>query len=291
MRLPQGVGATSLMTAYARAQESRRADAIFLDRWAEACVDAATGHRSGPLPPLGFARDEGASTLWREFGSYLALRTVFYDEHLLKASRDGLRQVVLLAAGMDARAYRLVMHPGSTVFELDHDDVFAFKEEVFAAVGEAPTCPRRLVVADLLADWPAALLAAGFDPGESTVWLAEGLLMYLSPEDADQLMATLTGLSAPGSRIISEYPDHRPSTEFFTSRCTDDADRRMAAGMSGLLQAGPSEEPSVWLRRHGWIPEVTEIAAFIASLGRPVPPICSTAPDACSVWLFAGQLT
>ncbi|MDR7277310.1 SAM-dependent methyltransferase [Catenuloplanes atrovinosus] len=289
MSVPKDVGATSLIVAYARAQETRRPDAIFLDRWAEVAVRAATAQPEGPLPRMGFAREDDPSPFWRDFTTYLAMRTVFYDEHILKAYADGVRQVVLLAAGLDARACRLGLPPDTTVFEVDHADVLAFKEQILATVGEPTTCPRVVVAADLREDWLAKLTDAGFRPGLPAVFVAEGLLMYFTPEQSDDLLREITAASAPGSRFLSEYPARQPTEDFLLSRCADDIDRAAAAGLSALLKSGPAVEPSGWLTGYGWKPEVTDVASLVAELGRPVPAMVGDAPDAITVWLLAGS--
>ena len=133
---------------------------------------------------------------------YQGVRSRFFDEALLGA---GTRQVVLLAAGLDARALRLGWPSGTTVFEVDQPRVLGFKDEVIDSVGGTPTARRVTVPVDLRHDWPAALTAAGFDPRLPTAWLAEGLLPYL-PADAERLLfERVHALSAPGSRIAVEH--------------------------------------------------------------------------------------
>src|ERR1700754_4827217 len=134
----------------------------------------------------------------------MAVRTRFYDQHFLDATRSGIRQAVILAAGLDARAYRLRWPEGTVVYEVDLPDVIAFKTSTLGKLGAEPTAERRTVAVDLRDDWPAALEAGGFDPHQPSAWSAEGLLGYLPPDAQDRLLDTITELSAPGSRIATE---------------------------------------------------------------------------------------
>ena len=134
----------------------------------------------------------------------MAVRTKFFDEFFLDATNAGIRQVVILASGLDARAYRLPWPDGTTVYEIDQPQVIEFKSRTLAELGAQPTAHRRAVAIDLRDDWPAALRAAGFDPAQPSAWSAEGLLGYLPPDAQDRLLDTITELSAPGSRIATE---------------------------------------------------------------------------------------
>ena len=129
----------------------------------------------------------------------MVARTLFLDDLLAEATRQGGRQVVLLGAGFDARAFRLPWPPGTRCFEVDTPDVLGPKGEVLAAEHAVPGCERVVVPCDLRDDWPAALRAAGLDPARPAAWIAEGLLVYLAPAEVDRLLDTITGLSAPGS--------------------------------------------------------------------------------------------
>ena len=175
---PQGVGKTALGVARVRALESQREDRLFDDPYAQAFMDAAPGAfpeeravrarpaAHGPLASLGAA-----------FSAHAVIRTRFYDDFLTAATAAGSRQVVLLAAGLDTRAFRLAWPAGTRVFELDLPGVLAFKEAVLGARGAVPRCERVTVPADLREDWPARLTAAGFGPAEPATWLAEGLVI------------------------------------------------------------------------------------------------------------------
>jgi methyltransferase (TIGR00027 family) len=138
----------------------------------------------------------------------MAARTRFFDAFFAEATKAGIRQAVILASGLDARAYRLDWPTGMTVFEVDQPQVIAFKTGTLAELGAAPTTDRRTVAVDLRNDWPAALTAAGFDRSRPTAWIAEGLLGYLPPEAQDRLLDNIAALSADGSRLATEaIPD------------------------------------------------------------------------------------
>ena len=114
---------------------------------------------------------------------------------------------MILASGLDTRAYRLPWPADTVVFEIDQPEVIAFKSRTLAELGAEPTAERRTVAIDLREDWPSALQAAGFDPTQPTAWIAEGLLIYLPPDAQDRLFDDITALSAPGSRIATEHMD------------------------------------------------------------------------------------
>jgi len=138
-------------------------------------------------------------------GHGMGIRTRFFDQHFQAGTQSGIRQAVILAAGLDSRAYRLDWPAGTVVYEVDLPQVIDFKTNTLAGLGAEPTAERRTVAIDLREDWPAALKAAGFDPAAPTVWSAEGLLIYLQPEAQDALFDTVTALSAPGSRLACEF--------------------------------------------------------------------------------------
>ncbi|SRX93542.1 putative S-adenosylmethionine-dependent methyltransferase [Mycobacterium tuberculosis H37Rv] [Mycobacterium shimoidei] len=138
----------------------------------------------------------------------MAVRTRFYDQFFDEAGQGGVRQAVILAAGLDARAYRLPWPAGSVVYEIDMPEVIEFKTATLSKLGAEPTAQRRTVAVDLRDDWPAALRAAGFDTGAPSAWSAEGLVVYLPPEAQDALFDNITALSAAGSRLAADIvPD------------------------------------------------------------------------------------
>ena len=132
----------------------------------------------------------------------MAVRTRLIDQFITDATASGIRQVVVLASGLDARGYRLSWPAETVVFEIDQQQVTDFKTATLAAAGAKPTVDLRAVPIDLRDDWPAALRRAGFDANRPTVWIAEGLLAFLPPEAQDRLLDNITELSAEGSRLV-----------------------------------------------------------------------------------------
>ena len=198
--VPAGVGRTALGVAMVRAIESRRGDRLFRDPYAAAFLAAAPavfdiGGR-GAVACLGGLSSAGAA-----FWSHAVIRTRFFDDYLLAATGQGIRQVVLLAAGLDTRAFRLDWPAGVRLFELDLAGVLDFKRRVLDERAAKPRCDRRPVAADLRTDWAAPLARAGLRPDQPTAWLLEGLLIYLSADEVIDLLTTLGGLSATGSRV------------------------------------------------------------------------------------------
>jgi methyltransferase (TIGR00027 family) len=241
-----GVGGTGLTIAGIRAAETERADRLFADPLAGAFVAAA-----GAPPRQATGRQAAALRLW------VVARTVFLDELVLAACADGARQVVLLGAGFDTRAFRLAWPPGVRCFELDTPDVLDAKEQVLAAQRAVPGCERITVPGDLLDDWPAALRSAGLRPDQPTAWVAEGLLVYLSPDDVDELLDRVTSLSAPGSRLGLTFRGRAPADQ--TSPAV--ALRRSAA----------PDDPVGWLAGHGWAAHLADPRDVLQTHGRPVP--------------------
>lgn len=247
---PRGVGRTALGVARIRAWESRKPDRLFDDPYAAAfTADAPAGDRRPITPGSSRAR----------LILHVVLRTRFYDDYLLAARH---RQVVLLAAGLDTRAYRLPWPPGVRVYELDLPEVLAFKDRVLAGRDATPRCERTALPVDLREDWPAALTDAGFDPAEPTAWLVEGLLVYLSDEEAARLLTRVGELSAPGSRL---------SFERSNAASVIAADDRADLGdYTSLWRGGLGEDAAGWLDRHGWRTEEHDLADVAASYGRPL---------------------
>jgi len=134
----------------------------------------------------------------------IAARTRYFDEFFADAAGAGIRQAVVLASGLDTRAYRLDWPTGIAVFEIDQPAVIEFKTTTLAGLGAEPKADLRPVAVDLREDWSTELNAAGFEPTRPSAWIAEGLFGYLAPESQDRLLDAVTALSAPGSRLGTE---------------------------------------------------------------------------------------
>jgi methyltransferase (TIGR00027 family) len=242
----RGVGKTALGMAMVRAGESGRPDRLFDDPYAQAFMDAQPGSFTAE-ETAGASAGPGTA-----FARHAVVRTRFYDEYLAGAAAAGCRQVVLLAAGLDTRAFRLTWPAGTRLFELDLPEVLDFKERVLTARGARPGCERAVVPVDLRDDWPGELVAAGFDPTAHTAWLTEGLLIYLTAGEATRLLAGISALSAPDSRLSAE---HGPGLSLPTR----------PALWKGGLGAGTAG----WLGEHRWQIRLHERARLAAAYGRP----------------------
>jgi methyltransferase (TIGR00027 family) len=256
-----------------RARESGREDRLFDDPFAQAFVDAAPG----AFPEERQAREAGDGEVGEQadgrdlralgaaFSAHAVIRTRFYDDWLTAAVGGGCGQVVLLAAGLDARAFRLAWPAGLRVFEVDLPGVLSFKEAVLGGCGAVPRCERVAVPADLRGDWAAKLAAAGLDPGQPTAWLAEGLIIYLTAAEAARLLTGVGGLSAPGSQLAFEHSPAGADTMTATARQLPSMRQ-----YTSLWRGGLDDAPG-WLAGHGWRPEFHRLAALGRSYRRPVP--------------------
>ena len=239
--LATSVGATATMVAAARAAASRRADPVINDPFAEPLVRAvgldlftrvATGEAD-------FADIDGGVGFPRMTDTFAA-RAVFYDQFFADAGEAGVRQVVIVASGLDARPYRLSWPAGTTVYEVDQPEVIEFKTATLSKLGAIPTAEHRAVGIDLREDWPAALQAAGFDSGQPTAWLAEGVLIgFLPPEAEVRLLDNITALSAGGQPVRRRLWNGRRSIRSGAGTEPDhDRDLAQARPRSRHLRAG-----------------------------------------------------
>jgi len=207
--LASSVGATATMVATARALATKEAEPLIRDPYADPLVRAVGVDFFIKLLDGQIDLSGEVGTAAAMMTNLMAVRTKFFDDFFTSATTAGIRQAVILAAGLDSRAYRLDWPAGTVVYEIDQPEVIAAKTGTMTQIGATPTCERRTVAIDLREDWPAALRAAGFDPTAPTAWIAEGLLIYLPPEAQDKLFDNITALSAPGSRLATEFhTDH-----------------------------------------------------------------------------------
>lgn len=196
--ITDSVGATALGVAIRRAAESRRDCPLFTDPYAQFFLDAATAR--GWRPPSSGPIAERLQAI----AGYAAVRTKWFDEQFIAAAAQGIEQAVILAAGLDARAWRLPWVESSVVYEIDQPRVLEFKADTLAAHGARPAVTYHPVPVDVRQDWPNALREAGFDRSAITLWVAEGLLPYLSAAGQDLLFERIADLSAVGSRVAVE---------------------------------------------------------------------------------------
>ena len=251
------VGATATMVAVSRALASQGPNALLDDQLADPLVRAV-----GLVPFVrmidGEVTAEDDPLLNRErMNEQIAVRTRFFDDFFTAsggATEAGIRQAVILASGLDTRAYRLAWPQGMVVYEIDQPEVIDFKTRTLVDHGATPTADRRPIGIDLREDWPTALRRHGFDTTQPTAWIAEGLLVYLPPEAQDRLFDDITALSAPGSRVATEHlPD--PQT-FFAERANQLSERWNRLGvelnMSNLMYDGERSVVIDYLAGHGW---------------------------------------
>jgi methyltransferase (TIGR00027 family) len=270
--LASSVGATATLVAAARAAASRETEPLIDDPFAEPLVRAVgvdffIKMASGDIPT---PDDQTAMGVTRMTDN-MAVRTKFFDEFFLDAADAGLRQVVILASGLDSRAYRLDWPADMVVYEIDQPEVIAFKTQTLAEQGAAPTCERRTVAMDLRNDWASALREAGFNPQAPTAWSAEGLLGYLPPDAQDRLLDTITDLSAPGSRVAIDSAPPADPEEQEQSRVkmeTISAHWRQNGfdlDFGNLVYLGERNEAAAYLAGHGWQVNTASVNDLLAA--------------------------
>jgi methyltransferase (TIGR00027 family) len=253
--LASSVGATATAVAARRALASKGPNPLIDDPFAEPLVnavgvDAFIQMMNGKIE---LAEDDPAFTP-RRLSEGMAVRTRFFDAFFLDAAEAGVRQAVILASGLDTRAYRLPWPAGAVLFEVDQPQVIEFKTRTLADLGAAPKADRRAVGVDLRDDWPAALRDSGFDPAQPTAWSAEGLLAYLPPDAQDRLFDNITALSAAGSRLGTGYvPDIRDRVEK-RGRELSERWRRLGLNLNwaDLIYAGERNDVVAYLADRGW---------------------------------------
>jgi methyltransferase (TIGR00027 family) len=215
--LATSVGATATMVAAARAIATKAEKPLIEDRFAEPLVRAVgvdffTRWANGEIVAADVDHEESSWKL-QHMPDAMAVRTRFFDAFFRDATAAGIRQVVILASGLDARAYRLAWPAGTTVFEIDQPEVIEFKTTTLHGLGASPKADLRSVAIDLRQDWPKALVEAGLDTSRPTAWIAEGLFGYLPPAAQDRLLDNVTALSAQGSQFACEAVPHRPEVD------------------------------------------------------------------------------
>ncbi len=265
------LGSTACWTAAVRAQESAREGRLFDDPWAAA-----------------LAGKEGAE--WIEPRSAdsvvpMVIRTRFFDDFLQRITlQSAIRQVVLMAAGLDTRAFRLNWPEGTRLFELDQSPVLKYKEQVLRSAGARPACERQTIEADLTGPWKERLVKAGFDAQHPSGWLLEGFLFYLPNESVMHLLDEVTSLAAPGSWMGFDVINSTMLTSPLTRQWVE-----MQAN-SGAPWVGTMDDPEGFLAARGWKASLTQAGAQDANYGRwPYPVIPTTMPDMPHNWFVIGQ--
>ena len=284
---PRVSGATALGVAAARAAETESDDPLISDPFARVFLDTAGDgewdwYGAPDLPAEVVEAVPALPLRMKSMVSFFASRTKFFDTFFLNAANAGIRQVVILAAGLDARSWRLPWPDGVTVFELDQPRVLDFKASTLHEHGAEPTCHRVGVAVDLRQDWPKALQEAGFDASAPSAWSAEGLLMYLPATAQELLFSRIEALTAPGSRVGIEAL----SPNFADPAAAAQRRERLERVRAIMAKADPQravprtdelwyfderEDVGDWWRRHGWQVTVTPSDELMTGYGRTPP--------------------
>jgi methyltransferase (TIGR00027 family) len=245
------VGYTALLVAGWRAVHALSPQPLVRDEYAKYFIAASQDpYLAGVLANPGTSEDETA------FPRLYGVQTRFFDDFFNAAGDAGIRQAVIIAAGLDSRAYRLDWPHGTTVFEVDLPKVLEFKARVLGEHGATPKARRSEVAADLRTDWPTELKGAGFDPQSPSAWSVEGILPYLTDDAQSQLFSRISELSAPGSRVAVGALGSRLDREQLAALETDHPGVNMSGKTDfSALTYEPKTDPAEWLAAHGWAVE------------------------------------
>jgi methyltransferase (TIGR00027 family) len=270
--LASSVGATATAVASSRAMASQGPNPLLDDPWADPLVRAVGIDTFIKLIDGEIGRTEDPVLNRQAMNEQITVRTRYFDDFFLQATGSGIQQAVILASGLDTRAYRLPWPAGTVVYEIDQPEVIQFKTRTLAGLGAEPTAERRTIAIDLRDDWPSALAAAGFDAGKPSAWNAEGLLVYLPPEAQDRLFDNIATLSAPGSRIATEHMDLSEIPSDWAERLTERS-RRIGSNinLAELFYTGDRNNASEYLAAHGWQVDVRTTEQAFAANGFEVP--------------------
>ena len=280
--LASSVGATATWVAACRALAGRQHGALIDDPFADPLVRAVgaeffirvlDGEITDETGGVDADADPDAEFNLQRMVNMMAVRTRYFDEFFTDATASGIRQVVILASGLDSRPYRLAWPAGTVVYEVDQPAVIEFKSATLAKLGAQPTAERRTVSVDLRDDWLNALRDKGFDDSRPSAWSAEGLLMYLPPDAQDRLFDAITTLSAPGSRLATEY--HDGGTPHLLEKRAKAMARRWGrygfdVDVSELVYRGERTPAAAYLTDHGWQVSTRTRAEMFAEAGLPV---------------------
>ncbi|GAA2921246.1 class I SAM-dependent methyltransferase [Kitasatospora cinereorecta] len=280
-----GVGLTALLVAAARAIETHRDDSLARDVYAEHFVRAAPACADWPVS-IQQVPEGDDNPLWGRFARYFGLRTRVLDDFLHRSVGTGVRQVVLLGAGLDTRAFRLDLPSNCVVFEIDRAGVLAFKEQVLTDLSAAPKAKRIPVPVDLRADWVTALTSVGFDPAAPSVWLAEGLLFYLPGPVETYLIDTVDRLTTGGSALAFEAKLEKDLLAYRDSPIYTATREQIGIDLLDLFDRGPRPDSAGDLAAKGWSTSVHTPFDFTRQRGRGPLPEPNDALEG-NRWVFA----
>lgn len=284
------VGATATMVAAARALVSKQPDPLIVDPFAAPLVRAVGIEFFTRLADGEISLSEDKASTAALMTTVMAVRTKFFDDFFLTATESGIRQAVILAAGLDSRPYRLPWPDGTVVYEIDQPKVIEFKTATMTDIGATPTAERRTVAIDLRDDWPAALRRSGFDETQPTAWSAEGLLAYLPPEAQDRLFDNITELSPPGSQLATEFhPEVGAGIggERAAAMRSEWQQHGFDVDLSQLFYAGERTPVVDHLTGHGWQVSAWPRPEVFARYGKEFPDTDELAPQRNSLAIIA----
>jgi methyltransferase (TIGR00027 family) len=260
------VGLTALAVCAARALDAALDPGLANDDFAAGFVSAA-----GEPNLIAAVANTDLDSAAAFNAQWVGVRTRFFDDFFTRAAQSGTRQAVILAAGLDSRAYRLAWPPASTVFEVDQPRVLEFKQQVLDQQGAVPTARRVVIATDLREDWAAALIAAGFDPDQPTAWALEGLLPYLPGAAQDALFERLHELSAAGSQIAAELGPEPGELREFADSMSSTSQLAAQPPVADLWFDDPRNDTKEWLAERGWAVAGADLLDKAANeYGRPL---------------------
>jgi methyltransferase (TIGR00027 family) len=276
--LATSVGATATMVAAGRARASRAERPLIEDRFAEPLVRAVgiDFFSRWAVGELDSADVDIPDSPWgmQRMTDLMTVRTRYIDAFFSDAAAAGIRQAVILASGLDARAYRLSWPAGMTLFEIDQPRVIEFKTATLAALGAEPTLELRTVPIDLRHAWPTKLRAAGFDPERPTAWIAEGLVAFLPPEAQDRLLDNITALSADGSRLMVEiFLNSAGAMQIMQAATRKWYEHGLDVELDNLGYPAERNDVATYLGERGWRTVRMKARQLLADNGLPVPPL------------------
>ena len=265
------LAATANWTAAVRAVETKRPDRLFEDAWATALAGE-----------IGSTWIQGRAP---ESLAPIVLRTRYFDDYLKRITESlGIRQIVLLGAGLDTRAYRLNWPDGTTLYEVDQPDLLEYKENILQAQGARPQCRRVVVKTDLKQEWAIPLRRAGYEAAKPSGWLIEGLLFYLPTQVVTSLLTLVSGITARGSWLGFDIINGETLTSPFTKRWIE---MQQEAGAPWI---GTLDDPVAFLAQAGWRAELTQAGQPEANHGRwTLPIIPTTMPNMPHNWFVVAQ--
>jgi methyltransferase (TIGR00027 family) len=274
--LATSVGATATLVAAGRARASIAEHPVIEDQFAQPLVQAVgvdffSRWAAGELDAADVDIPDHPWGM-EPMTNLMAVRTRFIDRFVGDAAAAGVRQLVILASGLDARGYRLSWPSDMTLFEIDQPQVIDFKASTLAALGAEPAVDLRAVPIDLRDDWPAALRQVGFDTAQPTAWIAEGLLAFLPPEAQDRLLDNITGLSAAGSRLVAErFLSSPESVQVMHTAAQKWYQVGLDAHIDDLWYEGERHDIATYLAERGWQTTQTLASELLTDAGLPVP--------------------